>query len=138
MFYIWSHSLVVFSFCDIVVFPLTCSDALYELLDIDRRATAADIKRAYRSKSLLMHPDKINQRGQEVTDEDRANFQKMKNAYDVSCVYLSSVLFATVIPAAHCYTEDHGMRYYRLYHLYTYNVQYILHTNRNWKYFILW
>lgn len=65
--------------------PLTCSDALYELLDIDRRATAADIKRAYRSKSLLMHPDKINQRGQEVTDEDRANFQKMKNAYDVSC-----------------------------------------------------
>lgn len=43
-----------------------------------------EIKRAYRNKSLQMHPDKLNQRGQEVTEEDRANFQKMKGAYDVS------------------------------------------------------
>lgn len=59
-------------------------DELYQLLDLDRRATAADIKRAYRNKSLQMHPDKLNQKGKEVTDEDRANFQKMKAAYDVS------------------------------------------------------
>ena len=62
----------------------THRDELYHLLDVDRRATAADIKRAYRNKSLQMHPDKLNQRGQEVTDEDKANFQKMKSAYDVS------------------------------------------------------
>lgn len=54
------------------------------MLDVDRRATPAEVKRAYRSKSLQMHPDKLNQRGQEVTEQDRANFQKMKSAYDVS------------------------------------------------------
>lgn len=51
---------------------------------MDRHATPIEIKRAYRNKSLQMHPDKLNQRGQEVTEEDRANFQKMKAAYDVS------------------------------------------------------
>lgn len=59
-------------------------DELYQLLDVDRRATPVDIKRAYRNKSLQMHPDKLNQRGQEVTEEDRAKFQRMKSAYDVS------------------------------------------------------
>lgn len=54
------------------------------MLDVDRRATAIEIKRAYRNKSLQMHPDKLNQRGQEVTEKDRADFQKMKGAYDVS------------------------------------------------------
>ncbi|CAM9586528.1 unnamed protein product [Scytosiphon promiscuus] len=58
-------------------------DELYTLLDVDRRATAADIKRAFRNKSLQMHPDKLNQRGQEVTEQDRADFQRMKSAYDV-------------------------------------------------------
>lgn len=64
--------------------PSSTRDELYTLLDVDRRATAADIKRAYRNKSLQMHPDKLNQRGQEVTEQDRADFQKMKSAYDVS------------------------------------------------------
>ena len=62
----------------------THRDELYHLLGVDRRTTAAEIKRAYRNKSLRMHPDKLNQRGQEVTDEDKADFQKMKSAYDVS------------------------------------------------------
>lgn len=59
-------------------------DELYQLLDVERRATAVEIKRAYRNKSLQMHPDKLNQRGQEVTEQNRADFQKMKGAYDVS------------------------------------------------------
>lgn len=71
-------------------------DELYQLLDLDRRASAADIKRAYRNKSLQMHPDKLNQKGKEVTDEDRANFQKMKAAYDVSS--LVKVVLQRVIP----------------------------------------
>ncbi|CAM9350767.1 unnamed protein product [Choristocarpus tenellus] len=33
--------------------------------------------------SLRMHPDKLNQRGQNVTDEDKEKFQRMKEAYDV-------------------------------------------------------
>lgn len=62
-------------------------DELYQLLEVDRRATPVEIKRAYRNKSLEMHPDKLNQRGQEVTEQDRAKFQKMKGAYDVSFIW---------------------------------------------------
>jgi hypothetical protein len=36
-------------------------------------ATTDDIKRAYKKKSLLMHPDKLAQRGQTLTAEDQAN-----------------------------------------------------------------
>lgn len=68
-------------------------DELYTLLDVNKRATPAEIKRAYRTKSLQMHPDKLNQRGQEVTEQDRANFQKMKSAYDVSLILRSSFIF---------------------------------------------
>jgi hypothetical protein len=35
-------------------------------------ATTDDIKRAYKKKSLLMHPDKLAQRGQTLTAEDQA------------------------------------------------------------------
>lgn len=55
---------------------------------MNKRATPAEIKRAYRNKSLQMHPDKLNQRGQEVTEKDRADFQRMKAAYDVSVFFL--------------------------------------------------
>ena len=62
---------------------MTDRDELYDLLDVERRATPAEIKKAYRNKSLQMHPDKLNQKGQEVTEDDRSDFQKMKTAYDV-------------------------------------------------------
>ena len=60
----------------------------YHLLDVPKNATADDIKRAYRKKSLQLHPDKLRQRGmkyegQVITDEEaRARFQQMKAAYD--------------------------------------------------------
>ena len=42
-----------------------------------------DIKRAYKKKSLELHPDKLAQRGQVLTPEDQARFQRVKEAYEV-------------------------------------------------------
>jgi len=56
----------------------------YELLGVDKDATQEDVKRAYKTQSLKMHPDKLAQRGRKVTEEDQARFQKMKEAYEVS------------------------------------------------------
>jgi hypothetical protein len=55
----------------------------YQLLGIERDATAEDIKRAYKRSSLQMHPDKLAQRGQTVTEADQAKFSRMKDAYEV-------------------------------------------------------
>jgi DnaJ-domain-containing protein 1 len=60
----------------------------YALLDVAKNAKADDIKKAYRKKSLLLHPDKLRQRGMKyegqiiTEDEARARFQQMKAAYD--------------------------------------------------------
>ena len=48
----------------------------------DRGCSSEDIKRAFKRKSLEMHPDKLAQRGKTVTKEDQLAFQKMKDAYD--------------------------------------------------------
>lgn len=59
------------------------SSSYYHLLGVDRDASLEDIKRAYRRQSLQMHPDKLLQRGQTLTEEHQARFTKMKEAYEV-------------------------------------------------------
>jgi len=60
----------------------------YQLLDVPHNANADDIKKAYRKRSLQLHPDKLKQRGmkyqgQVITEEEaRSRFQEMKQAYD--------------------------------------------------------
>mmetsp|Transcript_10096 Transcript_10096/g.21401 ORF Transcript_10096/g.21401 Transcript_10096/m.21401 type:complete len:649 (-) Transcript_10096:1146-3092(-) len=54
----------------------------YRLLDIERDASEDDIKRAYKKRSLQMHPDKLAQRGQTVTAADQERFTRMKEAYE--------------------------------------------------------
>lgn len=58
-------------------------ESFYSLLGIDRDATSDEIKRAYKRQSLMMHPDKLAQKGQAVTAEDQARFTRMKEAYEV-------------------------------------------------------
>ena len=53
------------------------SDNLYEVLGVDKTASAEDIKKAYRKLSLLHHPDRNN-----GSDESKGRFQKIQNAYE--------------------------------------------------------
>ena len=46
---------------------------LYAALGVDKRASADEIKRAYRKKALVLHPDRGG---------DKAAFQRMQTAYD--------------------------------------------------------
>jgi DnaJ-class molecular chaperone len=56
----------------------------YELLELkSKRPTEDEIKRGYKKASLANHPDKLSQRGIEVTDAHREKFHKIKEAYEV-------------------------------------------------------
>jgi curved DNA-binding protein CbpA len=48
----------------------------YELLEVDRSCTAEDIKKAYRRKALMLHPDKNPDNQAEAT----ALFQALTEA----------------------------------------------------------
>jgi len=57
-------------------------ESFYDLLGVDPYASHDDIKRAYKRQSLIMHPDKLAQKGHVVTEEDKVRFTKMKDAYE--------------------------------------------------------
>ena len=58
-------------------------EALYKELDVDSRATTEMIKKGFKKKSLSLHPDKLAQRGIELTDEHRRQYQKIKESHDI-------------------------------------------------------
>ena len=58
----------------------------YEILEIPLKSSQDEIKRAYKKLSLTNHPDKLAQRGIQVTDEHKQSFVKVifsiiKNIY---------------------------------------------------------
>jgi len=57
--------------------------SLASSLCLYQECSTEDIKRAYKKKSLELHPDKLAQRGQVLTPEDQARFQRVKEAYEV-------------------------------------------------------
>lgn len=65
--------------------PDAPSEDYYALLGIKKNATGDEIRRAYKKKSLMLHPDKIAQRaeqGDKTPEEIRRDFQKVKEAYE--------------------------------------------------------
>jgi len=55
------------------------ADNLYEVFGIEKTATAEEIKKAYRKKSLLCHPDKV---APEKKEEATKKFQTLCKSYD--------------------------------------------------------
>lgn len=44
------------------------SESLYEALGVAKTASAEELKRGYRKKSLIYHPDRVKEGGQETKE----------------------------------------------------------------------
>lgn len=60
--------------------PKDPEDDYYAALGVQRNASEDDIKKAYRQKSLALHPDKVAQRGGVV---DKEEYERVQEAYSV-------------------------------------------------------
>lgn len=60
------------------------SSGLYEILGLDKQATPEQIRKAYRKKALITHPDRLAQ-GASAEEKQKANerFRLVNNAYEV-------------------------------------------------------
>jgi DnaJ-class molecular chaperone len=65
----------------------------YEILGITTSANQDAIKKAYKKTSLSLHPDKLAQRGIEVTAEHKVQFQKVYIALNCFALYLLTTLY---------------------------------------------
>lgn len=55
----------------------------YEILGLSKSARFDDIKKAYRKKSLELHPDKVAQRRETNPEQAAAEYEKVQEAYGV-------------------------------------------------------
>jgi len=55
----------------------------YEILNVSKKSSKEAIKSAYRRSSLALHPDKLAQRNIIPTQEQKQQFIRMKEAYEV-------------------------------------------------------
>lgn len=56
------------------------SDNLYDILDVEKTASVAEIKKSYKRLTLIHHPDKHQK---DETIEQQELFKKINNAYEV-------------------------------------------------------
>ena len=54
----------------------------YEILDLERGASSAEIKKAYRKMAIKYHPDKVSALGEEFQKAAKEKFQKVQEAYE--------------------------------------------------------
>jgi len=58
------------------------TDSAYTILEIDKSASDADVKKAYRKMAKKYHPDKLQGLGEEHLKGAKEKFQKIQEAYD--------------------------------------------------------
>ncbi len=58
------------------------ADGWYTILEIERTATAEEIKKAYRRMAVKFHPDKVHHLGPEYHKDAQEKFKKINEAYD--------------------------------------------------------
>lgn len=54
----------------------------YKVLGVDKSASEAEIKKAYRKLAVKYHPDKVAQMGEEFQKNAKEKFQKIQEAYE--------------------------------------------------------
>ena len=57
------------------------TDSAYIILDVDRNASAEDLKKAYRKMANKYHPDKVSHLGEDFRIAAKEKFQKVNEAY---------------------------------------------------------
>jgi DnaJ like chaperone protein len=58
------------------------TDSDYKILEIDKKASDDEVKKAYRRMAMKFHPDKVYNLGEEVRAEAEFKFKKVNEAYE--------------------------------------------------------
>ncbi|MBL4755505.1 MAG: TerB family tellurite resistance protein [Flavobacteriales bacterium] len=58
------------------------SNTAYKILDLDPKATDAELKKAYRKMAVKYHPDKLGHLGDDFKKASKEKFLKVKEAYE--------------------------------------------------------
>jgi DnaJ like chaperone protein len=58
------------------------TDSSYKILEIERTATAEEVKKAYRKMAMKYHPDKVSHLGEDYKKAADEKFKKVNEAYE--------------------------------------------------------
>jgi len=58
------------------------TDSAYKILEIDKNASIAEIKKAHRKMALKYHPDRLADLGPELQENAKKKFQAVQDAYE--------------------------------------------------------